>query len=154
MVNEKRILEYLDRHIGNRITFFELVKDAKACEGMNDDEIQKKIMTIARIVYEIAKDNGYRFNGDHHDYDETDRQWRDNDFYIEISDVEKDIARIKSAFQIKMKIVLIIEEYGIYDEEKDRMIGFRTSIPWQIKKLYDELSDELERLETDGTIIG
>jgi len=75
------------------------------------------------------------------------------DFYIEIADVKKDIARINRAFQYKMKLVLIEEEYGIYDEEKDLMIGFRTSIPWQIKKIYDEVSDEIDRLEAGGRII-
>ena len=52
-----------------------------------------------------------------------------------------------------MKLVLIEEEYGIYDEEKDLMIGFRTSIPWQIKKIYDEVSYEIDRLEACGRII-
>lgn len=52
-----------------------------------------------------------------------------------------------------MKLVLIEEEYGIYDYEKDLMIGFRTSIPWQIKKIYDEVSDTVNELEADGTII-
>ena len=52
-----------------------------------------------------------------------------------------------------MKLVLIEEEYGIYDEEKDLMIGFRTSIPWQIKKSYDEVSDEIDSLEAGGRII-
>ena len=75
------------------------------------------------------------------------------DFYIEIGNVKKDIARINRAFQYKMKLVLIEEEYGIYDEKKDLMIGFRTSIPWQIKKIYDEVSDEIDRLEAGGRII-
>jgi hypothetical protein len=152
MINKERLLEYLETHVGDNTTIFELAKNSKAYDGISDDEIKDEIMKINSEIRNIATENGYRFNSHHHDNEESGMPWV-YDFYIEIADVKKDIARINRAFQYKMKLILIEEEYGIYDEEKDLMIGFRTSIPWQIKKIYDEVSDEIDRLEVDGRII-
>lgn len=152
IVNENRIREYLAKHVGDLTRTIDIVKDSNACEGMDKDQISDKLMEIDHEIRMIAQDNGYRFNSHHHAYEERGLPWT-YDFYIEIADVDKDIARINQAFQLKMKVVLIQEEYGIYDEEKDLMIGFRTTIPWQIKKIYDEICDEIEELEADGRII-
>ena len=152
MINKERLLEYLETHVGDNTTIFELAKNSKAYDGISDDEIKDEIMKINSKIRNIAIENGYRFNSHHHDNEESGMPWV-YDFYIEIADVKKDIARINRAFQYKMKLVLIEEEYGIYDEEKDLMIGFRTSMPWQIKKIYDEVSDEIDRLEAGGRIL-
>lgn len=152
MINKERLLEYLETHVGDNTTIFELAKNSKAYDGISDDKIKEEIMKINSEIRNIAIENGYRFNSHHHDNEESGMPWV-YDFFIEIADVKKDIARINRAFQYKMKLVLIEEEYGIYDEEKDLMIGFRTSIPWQIKKIYDEVSDEIDRLEAGGRII-
>ncbi|MBQ5553270.1 MAG: hypothetical protein IIU37_06745 [Erysipelotrichaceae bacterium] len=152
MINKERLLEYLETHVGDNTTIFELAKNSKAYDGISDDEIKDEIMKINSEIRNTAIENGYRFNSHHHDNEESGMPWV-YDFFIEIADVKKDIARINRAFQYKMKLVLIEEEYGIYDEEKDLMIGFRTSIPWQIKKIYDEVSDEIDRLEAGGRII-
>ena len=151
-INEKKLLEYLENNIGERETIFSLVKRSGAYEGKSDADIRSEIMGIDRKVREIAEDNGFYFNSHHHDNEFLGMPWV-YDFYIEIGDVEKDIKRINEAFQLKMKLVLIEEEYGIYDYEKDLMIGFRTSIPWQIKKLYDEISDTIDSLEAGERII-
>ena len=87
-------------------------------------------MKINSEIRNIAIENGYRFNSHHHDNEESGMPWV-YDFFIEIGDVKKDIARINRAFQYKMKLVLIEEEYGI----------------------YDEVSDEIDRLEAGGRII-
>jgi len=139
-------------HVGNRETIFSLVKKSDACDGKSDNEIREDMMKLGFEVRRIAEENGYRFNSHHHDNEESGMPWI-YDFYIEIADVDKDINRINGPFQLKMKQVLIQDEYGIYDEEKDRMIGFRTTIPWRIKKIYDEVSDTIEELESDGRII-
>ncbi|MBR6232871.1 MAG: hypothetical protein IKQ98_03530, partial [Erysipelotrichaceae bacterium] len=149
-INERKLLEYLEEHIGERETIFSLVKRSGAYEGKSDVDIRNEIMEIDQKVREIAEDNGFYFNSHHHDNEFLGMPWV-YDFYIEIADVEKDIKRINEAFQLKMKLVLIEEEYGVYDYEKDLMIGFRTSIPWQIKKLYDEISEMINELEADGT---
>lgn len=152
LINEKKLLDYLYMHTGENTRIFNLVKNSEACEGMSDEKITEELMKINYEVRKIAQDNGFRLNSDHHSNVESGMPWV-YDFYIEIADVEKDIARIDSAFQLKIKTALIINEYGIYDEEKDLLIGFRTSIPWQIKKIYDELTDEIESLESDERLI-
>ena len=151
-INERKLLEYLEDNIGERETIFSLVKRSGAYEGKSDADIRNKITEIDQKAREIAEDNGFYFNSHHHDNEFLGMPWV-YDFYIEIADVEKDIKRINEAFQLKMKLVLIEEEYGIYDYEKDLMIGFRTSMPWQIKKIYDEISDTIDELEADGRII-
>ena len=128
------------------------MKRSGAYEGKSDADIRSEIMEIDFEVRKIAEDNGFSFNSHHHDNEFLGMPWV-YDFYIEIGDVEKDIAWINRAFQYKMKLVLIEQEYGIYDAEKDLMIGFRTSMPWQIKKIYDEISDTIDELEADGRII-
>ncbi len=152
LINEKKLLDYLERNVGDNETIFSLVKKSDAFDGRSDKEIRENMMEIDYEVRKIAEDNGYCFNSHHHDNEFLGMPWV-YDFYIEIADVEKNIARIDRAFQWKMKMVLIEREYGIYDEEEDLMIGFRKSIPWQIKKIYDEVSDEIDELEKDGTII-
>lgn len=151
-INEKKLLEYLDSHVGDNFKMIELIEESKACEEMNDEKIKRELSEIDFEIRRIASENGFRFNSHHHDNELLGMPWV-YDFYIEIADVEKDIARINNAFQLKMKIVLIQCEYGIYDEEGDLLIGFRTTIPWQIKKIYDEVCDEIDRLEADGCII-
>lgn len=151
-INERKLLEYLEEHIGEREIIFSLVKRSGAYEDKSDVDIRNEIMEIDFEVRKIAEDNGFYFNSHHHDNEFLGMPWV-NDFYIEIGDVEKDIAWINRAFQYKMKLVLIEQEYGIYDAEKDLMIGFRTSMPWQIKKIYDEIQDTIDELEADGTII-
>ncbi|MCR4632532.1 MAG: hypothetical protein K5648_00225 [Erysipelotrichaceae bacterium] len=148
-INEKKVLDYLEMHVGDRMMSFDLVMESGACEGESEKQILEHMMELDRKVRKIAADNGYCFNSHHHD-DEILGLPYVYDFYIEISDVDKDIARINGAFQYKMKLVLIEQEYGIYNEETGLMLGFRTSIPWQIKKIYDEIRDKVDRLEADG----
>ena len=151
-INKEKLLEYLDRHVGDNMKMLELINESGTCEGMSEEEIREDLLRINHEIHEIAEDNGYRLNSDHHKNDECGMPWV-YDFYIEIADVDKDIARIDSAFQLKMKTWLVQKEYGIWDDDKDMFVGFRPSIPWQIKKIYDEVNDEIEELEKDGRII-
>ncbi len=148
-INEKKVLDYLEMHVGDRMKSVDLLMESGACEGESEKQILEHMMELDYKVRKIAADNGYCFNSHHHD-DEILGLPYVYDFYIEIADVDKNIAWINRAFQYKMKLALIDQEYGIYDEKKDRMIGFRTSIPWQIKKIYDEIWNEVDRLEADG----
>ncbi len=142
MINKERLLEYLETHVGDNTTIFELVKNSKAYEGINDNEIKEEIMKINSEIRYIATENGYRFNSHHHDNEESGMPWV-YDFYIELADVEKDIARINAADKPWKKKDLIEEEYGIRDEY-DLVIGFRTTIPARIKELYDQICEEIE----------
>lgn len=152
IVNERKLLEYLERHVGDNTRMIDLVKDSKVCEGMDEDQISDNLMKIDSEIRKIAEANGYRFNSHHHDNEESGLPWI-YDFYIEIADLEKNIAWIERGLQLKMKRGLIIQEYGIYDDERDLLIGFRSTIPWQIKKIYDEISAQIEEYEKDGIII-
>ena len=151
-INEKKIVEYLENHIGENTTTYRLAVESGACEGMSDEQIDEEMMEIDNKIRNIAEKNDFRLNDDHHAFEELGMPWV-IDFYIEIADVEKDIKWVTRSFQPKMRTVLVMEEYGIYDEWKDRFIGFRMSIPWQIKQIYDEACAVIEELEKDGVII-
>ena len=144
-INEKKLIEYLETHVGENTTTYWL---AKKCSISEDDEMD---FEIDNLIRKIAEDNGFRLNADHHEYDLLGMPWV-IDFFIEIADLEKNIKWIDRAFQLKMKAVLITQEYGIYDNW-ERLIGFRLSIPWQIKKMYDEISEEIEEYEKNGITI-
>ena len=145
-IDENKLVKYLETHIGENTTTYWL---AKECSVSEDEEMDFETDLLIR---RIAEENGFRLNDDHHAYEELGMPWV-IDFFIEVADVEKDIARINSATQLKMKWVLILDEYGIYNEYKDCWVGFRMSIPWQIKKIYDEVNQEIEEYEKEGIII-
>ncbi len=140
--NEKKLVEFLDNHIGFNYRMFELIKDSGVCGEMSDEEIDKNMWDINIEIREIAAGNGFRFNSHHHDNTLWGMPWV-YDFYIELADVEKDIARINAADKPWKKKDLIEEEYGIRDEY-DLVIGFRTTIPARIKELYDQICEEIE----------
>ncbi|MBR4461058.1 MAG: hypothetical protein IKS51_00525 [Erysipelotrichaceae bacterium] len=145
-IDENKLVKYLETHIGENTTTYWL---AKECSVSEDEEMDFETDLLIR---RIAEENGFRLNDDHHAYEELGMPWV-IDFFIEVADVEKDIARINKASQLKMKRLLILEEYGIYDEYKDRWVAFRFSIPWQIKKIYDEVNKEIEEYENEGILI-
>ncbi len=140
------------QRIGDKMKMMDLIKDSDVYEGMDEDRIREDLMKIDFEIHDVAERNGYRFNSHHHDNEFLGMPWV-YDFYIEIGDAEKDIERINDVFQYRMKIAVIEKGYGSYDEEKDMRIGLRTVIPWQIKKIYDEINMEIQRPEADGTII-
>lgn len=148
-IDEKRLIEYLEDHLGENTRTIELIK--KCGDDIEKDDLHMDLKTDSEIR-RIAAKNGYRFNSAHHENDEIGMPWA-IDFYIEDSDIERDIRRINEAVQRKMKKVLIVSEYGIYDDNNEDLTGFRLSIPWQIKKLYDELNDEISLLKNFGMMI-
>ena len=140
-IDEKKLIEYLKSHVGDNTTTFNLAKEC----SISDDDID---FETDELIRKIAEDNGFRLNADYHEYEELGMPWV-IDFFIEYADLEKNIGWINTAYQLKMKAQLIIQEYGLYDNW-ERLLGFRLSIPWQIKKMYDEISDELEEYENNG----
>ncbi|MBO4919757.1 MAG: hypothetical protein J5365_06330 [Erysipelotrichaceae bacterium] len=143
-IDEKKLVEYLETHIGENTTTFRL---AKECSLTQDDEMDFK---EDELIRRIAEENGYKLNADYHAYEELGMPWV-IDFYIEIADVEKNMEWINSGLQSRMKAELIEQEYGIYNNW-ERLVGFRLSIPWQIKKMYDEICNELEENEKAGIL--
>lgn len=144
-IDEKKLIEYLENHVGENTTTFWL---AKECAITQDDEMD---FETDELIRKIAEENGFRLNADYHEYEELGMPWV-IDFYIEIGDLDKNISWINSALQPRMKAGLIIQEYGLYNNW-ERLVGFRLSIPWQIKKMYDGIYDELEEYEKAGILI-
>ncbi len=141
-IDEKKLIEYLKNHVGDNTTTFKL---AKECSISDDDDID---FETDELIRKIAEDNGFRLNNDHHADEVLGMPWV-IDFFIEYADSEKNIEWINTAYQPKMKAQLIVQEYGLYDNW-ERLVGFRLSIPWQIKKMYDEISDELEEYDNNN----
>ena len=143
--NKKKIVDYLNSHIGENATTYRI---AKECAILEDDEMDIK---TDEYVRRIAYENGYRLNDDHCRDEFRGMPWV-FDCYIEVEDVEMDLYRIMSKIQPKIERDLILDEYGIYDESKDRWIGFRLSIPSEIKELYDDVCRSIYEQENDVVI--
>ena len=141
-IDEKKLIEYLKNHVGENTTTSKL---ADECSISDDKDFGFETDTLIR---KIARDNGFRLNADYHAYDVIGMPWV-IDFFIEYGDLEKNIEWINTGVQPRMKAVLIEQEYGLYDNW-ERLVGFRLSIPWKIKKMYDEISDELEEYENNN----
>ncbi len=139
--NEKKVLEYLENHIGYNTTAYWL---AKECGILKDDEMD---FETDLMIWKVAKENGFRLNNDHCRDEERGMTWV-FDFFIEIADVEKDVKRIMEATESQRRMELIEDEYGIFDDF-DRLLGFRTTIPWQIKKIYEEALPVADEDEED-----
>lgn len=140
-INEKKYVEFLEKHIGDNYKMFDLLKESGSCETENDELIiDLKLDRQARV---IAEKNGFRFNSHHRDNVCWGMPWV-YDFYIELADVEKDIARINAKGEPWKKKGLIEDEYGIRDAQGDLVLGFRTTIPAKIKELYDQICEEID----------
>ena len=145
--NEKKLVEFLEKHIGENYVILDLMKESGACEEDNGEKMEDDKIDIDFVINErvrkIAAENGFCFNSHHHDNTLWGMPWV-YDFYIELEDAEKDIARINAAGKPWKKKDLIEEEYGIWDEFGTLVIGFRTTIPARIKELYDQICEEIE----------
>lgn len=132
-LDEKKIVEYLRSHIGENTNAYRLIEDSKAYEGnLKDDDVN--LFEFVQEVWDIAKKNGFRLNNDHNRYRIIGLPWI-IDFYIEES-AEKILSKIMKEDDLSKRAMMIEEAYGIY--ENNELIGFTVSIPWQIKKVYDE----------------
>ncbi len=146
-LNERKIIEYLESHIGCNTNTYLLIKESGAYEEEFEMDFELDMQ-----VRKIAEDNGFCLNSHHHDNEVLGMPWV-IDFYIEVSDVEKDIARIAEKNSMMERISMVLDEYGIYNEYKDQWTGFRLSIPWQIKKIYDEACEKINKNQNEETDI-
>ena len=132
-LDEKKIVEYLRSHIGENTSVYRLIDDSKAYEGnLKDDDAN--LFELVQEVWDIAKRNSFRLNSDHNRYKIIGLPWN-IDFYIEES-AEKILSKIMKENDPSKRAIMIEEAYGVY--ENDELVGFTVSIPWQIKKVYDE----------------
>ena len=132
-LDEKKIVEYLRSHIGENTSAYRLIEDSEAYEGnLKDDDAN--LFEFVQEVWDIAKKNGFRLNNDHNRYRIIGLPWN-IDFFIEES-AEKILSKIMKENDPSKRAMMIEETYGIY--ENNELVGFTVSIPWQIKKVYDE----------------
>lgn len=77
VLDENKIVEYLNDHVGEFITSYELVKVTKASDGKLD-EIEKSDFGLFEMndkVTEIAKRNGFTLSMAHHKKDSGGLAW-------------------------------------------------------------------------------
>lgn len=132
-LNEKKIVEYLQSHIGHNTSTYRLIDASKAYEGNLEDK-EVNLFELDMELREIAKNNGFRLNADHNRYRIIGLPWN-IDFYIEES-AEKTLSKFMKDKDPIRRANMIEQTYGIY--KNGELIGFTVSIPWQIKKVYDE----------------
>ncbi len=146
-INEKKLVEFLENHIGHNYKMLELLKDSGACEEDDGEKMENDKIEIDLViddhVCQIAEKNGFRFNRHHHDNHLWGMPWV-YDFYIEVADIEKDIARINSEKRLRSRKAMIEYEYGNYDEYRECYFGFRPTTPTKILELYDQICEEIE----------
>ncbi|MBR4462418.1 MAG: hypothetical protein IKS51_07565 [Erysipelotrichaceae bacterium] len=144
-LNEKKLVDYLKNHAGENTTTYRLAMDSGALEGeWNDFETDE-------MIRKIAEENRFRLNNDHNYFKELGMPWH-IDFFIQEYDKEKVIAEIMSEPRPQRRIAMIQNEYGIYDEEEDRLIELRYDLPDVLRDLYERDCNELDRLSEGGTI--
>ena len=132
-LNEKKIVEYLQSHLGENTSTYRLIDASKAYEG-NLESKEVNLFELDKELRDIAKKNGFRLNSDHNRYRIIRLPWN-IDFYIKES-AEKILSKFLKDKDPIRRANMIEQTYGIY--ENGELIGFTVSITWQIKKVYDE----------------
>ncbi|MBQ1567724.1 MAG: hypothetical protein IIZ80_07560 [Erysipelotrichaceae bacterium] len=92
-IDENRLIEYLENHIGENCRTVDLAKICGMYNEAGDFHIDLKTDGEIR---RIAAKNGYSFNSSHHDNEEIGMPWV-IDFYIEAAISKKAFKQIRSA---------------------------------------------------------
>ena len=71
-IDEKRLIEYLEDHLGENTKTIELIK--KCGDDIEKDDLHMDLKTDSEIR-RIAAKNEYRFNSAHHENDEIGMPW-------------------------------------------------------------------------------
>lgn len=144
----EKIIDYLENHIGENTTSYLLVTKTSAYEGDNFENENK--FEMEKQICDIAERNGFYLNKEHHGDADIGLPWN-IDFVIERRD-EKISNEILSEELITYRLYRIEEEYGIFNENEE-IIGFKTNIPWKVKKTYDEDKLYIKENRKKGIII-
>ena len=78
-IDEKKLVEYLESHIGENTTTYRV---AKECSVSEDDEMD---FETDMLIRRVAEENGFRLNDDHCKDQFRGMPWV-FDFFIEVSD--------------------------------------------------------------------
>ncbi len=68
MIDEKKVIDYLSRNIGEYTTSYLLVRDAGAYQGDMKKLDHDELLEMEDKVMKIAEANGFTLNKDHHDF--------------------------------------------------------------------------------------
>lgn len=145
----EKVVDYLENHVGESATSYMLVKTAGAYEG--DDLDKEDLFGLEEKIKIIAEKNGFTLNKAHHKDEILGMPWC-IDFIIERRNEEEIAARIMKEPMMTYRLYRIQQEYGIFDRD-DMLIGFKTNMPWELKKIYDEDNRYIEDNHRNGIMI-
>ena len=148
-LNENRILEYLKNHVGENTTTYFVIKESGAFDGdWNRLDVIDQFK-LDEEVRDIAKNSSFILD-DVHNWNKVIGMPWNIDFYIEEYDRDKVISEILNEQFITKRILMAQKEFGIYDEETGELIGFKKETPEEIRKIYKEDSDWLDKKQEEG----
>ena len=148
-LNEEKIIEFLENHVGEYATSYRLVKAIDAYEG--DDLDKENLFELENQLRKIAGRNGFELNKDHNEGKEIGLPWN-IDFVIRKRDEEKIANEILSEELMMLRLYKIEQEYGIFDEDEE-LIGFKKNMPWKVKKVYDIDTKNVEDSKKKGILL-
>ena len=148
-LNKNRILEYLKNHVGENTTTYLVIKESGAFE---EDWNKLDIIDQFRLdkkVRDIAENSSFILDDVHHWGMPIGMSWN-IDFYIEEYDRNKVISEIMNEQLITKRILMVQNEFGIYDDKTGEMIGLKEETPEEIRKIYSEDYDWLDKKQEEG----
>ena len=148
-LNEDKIIDFLENHVGEYATSYRLVKAIDAYEG--DDLDKEDLFELENQVRKIAERNGFELNKDHNKGKIIGLPWN-IDFVIRKRDEEKIANEILSEELMMFRLYKIEQEYGIFDEDEE-LIGFKKNMPWKVKKVYDTDTKYVEDSKKKGILL-
>lgn len=148
-LNEGKIVEFFENHVGEYATSYRLVKYLDAYEG--EDLDSENLFELEDQMHRIAERNGFELNKDHNRDKIIGLPWN-IDFVIVKRDEEKIAKKILSEKLMTLRLYKIEQEYGIYDENEE-LIGFKKNMPWKVKKVYDTDRKYIEESRKNGILI-
>ena len=148
-LNEEKIIEFLENHVGEYAASYRLVKAIDAYEG--DDLDKENLFELENQLRKIAERNGFELNKDHNKDKVIGLPWN-IDFVIRKRDEGRIANEILSEELMMLRLYKIEQEYGIYDEDNE-LIGFRKNMPWKVKKVYDTDTKYVEDSKKKGILL-
>lgn len=148
-LNEEKIIEFLENHVGENATSYRLVKAIDAYEG--DDLDKEDLFELENQLHRIAERNGFELNKDHNKDKIIGLPWN-IDFVIRKRDEEKIADEILSEELMMLRLYKIEQEYGIFNED-EVLIGFKKNMPWKVKKVYDTDTKYVEDSREKGILL-
>ena len=75
MLNEKRVANYLRKHVGENVSSWQLVSRAKALNGRMNDLSVEECFRMNAEVFRIAEENGFFLDMSEHEFKLEGMPW-------------------------------------------------------------------------------